>query len=47
MNDQEISNWETCKENVQPLRHGRRISNLTAALQHGSTVEQILRAQRQ
>lgn len=47
MDDQEVSNWEICKENVQPLRHGRRMANLTTALQHGSTVEQVLKAQRQ
>lgn len=25
--------WELSKENVQPLRHGRKVTNLSAALQ--------------
>lgn len=27
-----VPEWELCKENIQPLRHGRRISALQEAL---------------
>ena len=29
----EEGDWELCKENVQPLRQGRRVDNLAAAFQ--------------
>ena len=47
MDGPEVLEWENCKENVQPLRHGRRIANLTAALHHVATTDQLLRSQRE
>lgn len=31
--DDDTSNWELSKENVQPIRQGRHFANLNAALQ--------------
>ena len=39
--------WELSKENVQPLRQGRKFSNLSAALQHNSDHLGKLREERQ
>ena len=46
--DTEENEWELSKENVQPLKQGRRFANLSLALQPHST-EQLtkLRSQRQ
>ncbi|XP_064623376.1 uncharacterized protein LOC135485367 [Lineus longissimus] len=40
--------WELCKENVQPLRQGRKFANLSAALQPNSTdLQNKIRQQKQ
>lgn len=35
----ETKEWEVCKENIQPLKQGRIMSNLQAALSTESSIE--------
>lgn len=39
--------WELSKENVQPLRQGRKVASLTSALQHTPADLQQIKEQRE
>ena len=44
----EVNEWELSKENVQPLRRGRKFASLTAALQPPTDDQAVqLKEQRQ
>ncbi|XP_070183002.1 mitotic checkpoint serine/threonine-protein kinase BUB1 beta-like [Littorina saxatilis] len=42
----ESNEWELSKENVQPLRQGRKVAYLTSALQHTPTDLQLIKDQK-
>ena len=43
----DTNEWELSKENIQPLRQGRKFSSLTAALQPHSVDQQKIKQQKE
>ena len=47
MDRPDVPEWELSKENVQPLRQGRKFSNLTAALAPQAADQSKIKEERQ